>query len=254
MLVAALRWFCVPADRRRAELLFVFSAICGPVSILFTGVLVALSFLCPVRYDFYIYGFSESVMGLPSFRVAQIAETHLWFKELLGFSYSLFFGAIVVTLAVYLWVRTEEQAIQVAKTFALNCCAALGFYLILPASGPRYAFPGFPHIPIQQTMPHLAMIGGPPNCVPSVHMSNALLVFWFLRDWRWGRIAAGLFIILTAAATLGTGEHYMFDLFCSVPYAAGVLWSIHGFDGMRTTDGLTEDAQLKAKASRVALH
>jgi membrane-associated phospholipid phosphatase len=60
-----------------------------------------------------------------------------------------------------------------------------------------------------------------PNGIPSVHASTALLVLWFLRRWWWGRISGVVFLILTIFATLGSGEHYLFDLFCALRYAIG---------------------------------
>jgi hypothetical protein len=47
---------------------------------------------------------------------------------------------------------------------------------------------------------------------------------WLLRHWKAGRIFGAVFLALTILATLGLGEHYIFDLFCAVPYAAIVLW------------------------------
>jgi membrane-associated phospholipid phosphatase len=63
-----------------------------------------------------------------------------------------------------------------------------------------------------------------PNGVPSVHASTALLVLWFSRSWTPFFISGWIFLALTALATLGSGQHYLFDLFCAVPYAALVIW------------------------------
>jgi len=67
-------------------------------------------------------------------------------------------------------------------------------------------------------------ISAAPNGVPSVHTSTALLVLYFLRHWRFGMVAGSVFLGLTVLATLGSGQHYFFDLLCALPYSALILW------------------------------
>src|SRR5207247_2117622 len=79
--------------------------------------------------------------------------------------------------------------------------------------------------------PHMIPIDAAPNGIPSVHMATALLIFWFLRRWWWGSLIGLVFILLTILATLGLGQHYLFDLICAIPYAALVYllaawWSV----------------------------
>ena len=81
-------------------------------------------------------------------------------------------------------------------------------------------FPDFPKRIPAHVIPHaILLVGPPPNGVPSVHTSNALLACWFLRHWAAGRILSGFFLMLTVLSTLGFGEHYLVDLIAAVPYS-----------------------------------
>jgi len=48
------------------------------------------------------------------------------------------------------------------------------------------------------------------------------LILWYSRKLPLGRWIGGAFLFLTAAATMGLGEHYFFDLVASLPYAVMV--------------------------------
>jgi hypothetical protein len=37
-------------------------------------------------------------------------------------------------------------------------------------------------------------------------------------------VAGTAFLALTVLATLGSGQHYLFDLFCAVPYAGAIAF------------------------------
>jgi len=107
------------------------------------------------------------------------------------------------------------------RTFALNMILAVPIYFLLPVCGPRYVFKAFPSDADSQ-IPHPVFLSYPPNGIPSVHFSTALLIFWFLRRWKMGRIFGAVFLLLTFLATLGLGEHYLFDLIVAVPYTFGI--------------------------------
>lgn len=56
--------------------------------------------------------------------------------------------------------------------------------------------------------------------MPSLHFSSALLILWYARKLPLGRWIAGAYLLLTAASTMGGGEHYFLDLVMALPYAA----------------------------------
>jgi hypothetical protein len=73
-------------------------------------------------------------------------------------------------------------------------------YLLFPAVGPV----------------HVGQLGAPINCMPSMHMTWALLLLVDTRGLtRWAFAAVA---VLTAWSTLATGEHYVLDLVVAVPW------------------------------------
>jgi membrane-associated phospholipid phosphatase len=88
--------------------------------------------------------------------------------------------------------------------------------------GPVFVFADFPAA--QQRVPvHPIPVDAIPNGIPSVHVSTALLMLWFLREWPIGRAIGLIYLALTIGATLGIGQHYFFDLLCAVPYTFAIL-------------------------------
>lgn len=222
VLFASARWFTVSADRERTEWLLAMSALAIPATMLAEGAAKWLSRLRPLKYDLYIYRI-DSIFGQPSFRLGSIAYRHLWIQAVMSATYGFLSVAIVGTFVAYLYLASKSETIQVAKAFIVNLFAAVPIYLLIPVCGPALAFPHFPKMP-EFGSPHPIALAAAPNGVPSVHTSTALLVMFFLWRWKWGRPVGVAFLLLTIAATLGSGQHYGFDLFCAVPYA-WVVWS-----------------------------
>jgi hypothetical protein len=161
----------------------------------------------------------KSGLGSPAFWVSRlILPTRLY--PVLVVVYEVMPAVLLLVYAPHLlWRGTPER---VLAGFALNFGAGYCLYLLLPACGPMYAFPGFPRVvpPIGELQ--VLAIRANPNCMPSIHASTALLALWFC--WRWPivRAAALLNLGLTLLATLATGEHYLIDLVVAVPYTAFV--------------------------------
>ncbi|MGA7521028.1 MAG: phosphatase PAP2 family protein [Acidobacteriaceae bacterium] len=107
-----------------------------------------------------------------------------------------FFGALVAVVS--------PRRMECARAWILAALLAPFFYAAFPAVGPA----------------HLGDPTAPRNCIPSLHMTWALLcVVYVARPWRWVAVS---FAGLTALATLGTGEHYLIDLVVAVPYTWGI--------------------------------
>lgn len=225
------RWNLVPADRRRSEYLLVmtlFSVIAGSVA---QAIANNLTYLRPLKYDLYIYQI-DKVFGEPSFILGRLVSDHIWLQYLVGFSYGIIPMMMLGVFAAYLYFRSEREAWQVVWTFGLNFMAILPLYLLCPVCGPRFAFPDFPTLPAHAALRAIPLSFAP-NGIPSGHTSAALLIFWLLRPWLWGRIAGTVFLGLTIFATLGSGQHYFFDLLCAVPYAAGIYWIARNLTAVR---------------------
>jgi hypothetical protein len=203
---------------KRVDWLVAAAALAVPAEIAAQAIVAWLSHLRPAKYDLFIYWLDGRVGFEPSFAIGRLAVHHLWLAELLSVTYgSCTLGMLAVFIA-YLWLRPEPEAVVLIRVFVLNLFVAVPIYLLIPVCGPRFAFPGFPAA-VPETAPHLMAISAPPNGIPSVHFSTALLVAWFARRWPVGRVAGVVYVILTAAATLGSGQHYLFDLLVAIPYA-----------------------------------
>ena len=225
----AFRWFLrpSPADRRRTELFLIAACLVEPVSILAQLTANRMSPLRPVKYDLYVYCWFDRGLGSPSFRLGQEVWKHAWLHNLVSVSYGMLPVMLLVTFACCLYLVSEREAGKVALAFCLLFFSGSLVYLILPVSGPVYAFSNFPAMPpasLTETSP--LWLTAPPNAVPSGHTGAALLTVWFLRRWKWGKAAGVLFLLLTVLATLGSGQHYLFDLVVAVPYARGVVWAV----------------------------
>jgi hypothetical protein len=66
--------------------------------------------------------------------------------------------------------------------------------------------------------------GAARNCMPSLHLAWALILWRTTvgarAAVRWAAIA---FVLVTALATLGSGEHYLVDLIVAAPFAVALL-------------------------------
>ena len=62
--------------------------------------------------------------------------------------------------------------------------------------------------------------------MPSLHVGWAFLLFWNLRTRRIMGVLSAVFLILTALATVGSGEHYLADLIVAIPLALTVQASL----------------------------
>ncbi len=236
ILAVAWRWFAVPADARRSEyilLVAIFTLIASPAA---QAVVDSMSWIRPMKMDLYAYA-ADGLLGQPAFVLGRMVAPHWWAKMLLNEVYGLLPIGVILTLAAAIAaskptlpapvpVDLEGGAPGVKAmvwAFVINLVAAPVIYLLLPVCGPIFAFPMFPMDP-GHVAPHMIQINAAPNGIPSVHLSTALLIVWFSRKSRAGFTAAVVYLLLMAAATLASGQHYAVDLLAAVPYTAGVLW------------------------------
>lgn len=222
-IVLVFRWFYLPALRQRTEWYLmatiacaIFSAVCGPA-------LPLIARLTAIRYDDYIFRI-DCFLGYREFWMGLFIFNHPWSVIVINVAYNLITSVVLGVFIYYMWNRSLNEMRTFLRTMFLNFVLALLIYSVIPVCGPRYAFPTFPNLPPMPVVPHLVRINAVPNGIPSVHMSTALLVLWFLRRSLWGRIVGIMYLLLTIAATLGGGEHYVFDLICALPYTALLIY------------------------------
>lgn len=252
LFIIGIRWFAIRADRRRTEKLFLAGLVASIATFISLRVASFLSIFCRVKYDLYVYWLSARLMDEPSFYIGRIAAHHLWLQVAIECGYGLPAAMMLGTFAVYLWLRSDVEALRVVEVFILNPLLALPIYLMFPVCGPAYAFSGFPYQTPSGITPHPMAIDAAPNGIPSVHTSTALLVLWLLRHWWWGRVAGSLFLVLTVLATLGLGEHYLLDLVLAAPYSALVFWLAKPRDHTEN-DLLVREQKLAASSDHATL-
>lgn len=176
-----------------------------------------------IRYDEYVFCF-DRFFGSPSFVIGRLFLEYPWFRDISLSAYVLIPAACLGVVAAYFFWLPWNDAVCSVRTIFLSCLLAYPIYVIFPVAGPRYAFPNFPAAIPANFAPHLLYQSSLPNGVPSVHMALALLVFWFCRPWVVGKIFGGIFLVLIVASTLGSGEHYLFDLIVAIPYTGLVIY------------------------------
>ena len=224
LFMVGFRWFKAPADRRRTEILF----LAGLAGFIAEGINVSgirwMSHLLPFRYDLYVYNL-DVAWGAPGFAIGRFLDSHIVLKMIVVAVYNNTAMFMLLAFIANLYLRGLAEAKRTFVAFVVNPIMAIALYVAFPVSGPIYAFGAqFPNKLPPVGAPHPMLLDAVPNGVPSVHISIALLVLWFLWEWHWGRYTGIAFLFLTIIATLGLGEHYVLDLLCAVPYAAICFW------------------------------
>jgi hypothetical protein len=99
----------------------------------------------------------------------------------------------------------SRRRLHLMRSFLVSTALLPLCYFLCPAVGPAFA----------------GQLGHAPNCMPSGHMTLALLLVVYTEGpLRW---AMALFAFGTAAATIGVGEHYAIDLLAAVPFTWAVV-------------------------------
>lgn len=206
-------------DRRKSDLLILVSLYLPFIVWMDWLTLKLLTVKTSARYDLYINAI-DGLLGHPGNLVAAFFQKHLLLSTVAYGNYYLYVAFPFVAIALTIFLRDYEEARRSLFMFALCVAMAIPFYFLIPVAGPRYSVPNFPDIysgPAFVVHNHAA-----PNGVPSVHFSLCLIVFYLLRHWRWGKVAGIANILMTIYFTLGSGEHFVFDLVLAVPYT----WAI----------------------------
>jgi len=181
--------------------------------------------LHPKTFDLYLYSFDCSLRVQFSFLVGQIFARHLWFR----FVALLFYIALPLPLALVYAAHLRQKsknAFPVMLAFLVTGPLGVLFYNLVPATGPIHIFgQNFPWHPLStaqamqlvlQTVP----VKGARNAIPSLHMAWVLLVWWNSKGLsRYIRAIALAFVVFTALATVGIGEHYFVDVVVAFPFA-----------------------------------
>jgi hypothetical protein len=189
--------------------------------------------LSPVTYDTILTGVDRSLgAGDPSFAIGRLIAAYWPLRFIIECAYDAL-PIAVMTAAALRWKRhgaSDPASIPLGAAIA----AALGciLYVLVPAAGPIFLwgarFPQRAPSPEELQVVLSALDPGVfRNAMPSLHFTGALMVAW--GTWSLGRAQRffGLtFLVLTALATLGLGQHYAIDLIVAVPFAAAIEMAV----------------------------
>ena len=181
--------------------------------------------LHPKTFDVFLYSFDCSLRVQFSFLMGQLFWTWPWVRFVCLVIYMALPLPLALVYAAQLR-RKRENALAVMLAFLVTGPLGVLFYNMLPACGPVHVFgAAFPWHPpsIAEAMEMNVvpiLLKGARNAMPSLHMAWVLLVWWNSKGLaRWVRAIALLFVVLTAMATLGSGEHYFIDLVVAFPFS-----------------------------------
>ncbi len=207
-----------------------------PQEVVRTALLPAIGCL-PVGYVLFCSGLIRSeahdlkamlidiALGGQSFQICH------WVRSSPSLALVLFYAYQLVPLGLFglFWLgyRKGRMGAEVIFHFCLASFIGAVFYGLVPIVGPIYTFANYAqHLPrvdlillnLNQTL--LLPPSYPRNCMPSLHLTWALLFCLHARrHGRWVQGAAVLFALVTVLTTLGLGFHYAVDLIPSFPFA-----------------------------------
>jgi hypothetical protein len=184
--------------------------------------------LTPLTYDGTLFAL-DATLRVPFSRIAgRLFEAVPPIRLTSLIAYAALPGAIAAGLAYEEYASRRGLARGVGANLLLayvisGTIAAL-LYVLCPATGPSHAFASaFPRaLPDPVSVPlRLAFFApdSPRNAMPSLHVTWALLLARSAAGSRRAvRIGAYVFAALTAIATIGSGEHYIYDLIAVAPF------------------------------------
>ena len=196
-------------------------SVFGFSSLFIAAILNLTTRLHPQTYDLYLYAADQGYRIPIVAWVGQLLEHRPWLFRTCAYVYESLPLAISLLYAAQRSGPRRLGMIRVLPAFIGGGVLVYVLYNILPAAGPYYVFgSAFPnHLPAAPGL-HLVTLGEVArNAIPSMHFGCALLILWNCRQLpRWIYAASAVYLVLTALAAIGLGEHYAVDLVAAVPY------------------------------------
>jgi PAP2 superfamily len=197
-----------------------------PLSSLLIGYTVPLTtWLRPKTYDAFLLAFDGGLGFQPSFVLGRLLPeaSTAW-----GLTTVIYYALPLAACILYASHLASEragkpQSVRILALFLSLMVLGFAQYGIYPAVGPKHAYaalyPWNPPALAQIAIQPISVPDAPRNCMPSLHLAGALVVWWNSRLWpRWGRLVAALFLGATVFSTLALGEHYLVDLVVALPF------------------------------------
>ncbi len=147
---------------------------------------------------------ADHALGFDTLRISHWLITRPVLAPVLADAYNVL--SIMIALA---WVAEQNPSTRWSCLIGGMLCFA--FYAAFPAVGPRhYDW-------------NTQVATGLRNCVPSMHLTWAILIAWNAKALRF-RVPLQIYAGLMAVATIAVGEHYLVDLLLAVPFSIGVQY------------------------------
>ena len=211
--------------QKRLALAFAPSFLFAAFMVFAGAVLERTQIWHPKVLDLYLFSFDASLRVQLAFILGQAYDMWPWFKAA---GLALYIALPIPLAMVYAGqlMRDRIKAYPAMAAFLVTGPIGILFYNLFPALGPVHIFLGdFPWHPMTTVQAaHLfrepIAVRGVQNAIPSLHIAWVLLAWWYSRGLSvWERGIALTFVVFTAFATLGTGEHYFVDLVVAYPFS-----------------------------------
>ena len=224
------KWIFAPPAGKRAHFEVLREASIIPLLCVCSVVAVGAAIrFTPLTYDRLLYAFDLKFGAPPSWVMGRLFGAHASLFLACAYAYN----SLPLGMAACMWLRWRDRQNNVRASADLLWMAVslgiVGFllYQVCPASGPVYLFPKhFPYeVPsvVGLSIEAAPMQAVPRNAMPSLHVAWMLLLFWNTRTRAWWIcLITAVYLVLTALATLGLGEHYLVDLIVAPPLVAAV--------------------------------
>jgi hypothetical protein len=209
-------------DRARALGLFLPGALVIGSMILSMFFLMLGIALSPTTDDALLYA-ADNALGQPSFVVGRWLAALPPLASIASVVYNTLPVAFLALFAAHLRADPTHRRVPLL-VFLVAPMVGYLVYQSFPAIGPSFAFQQYyPYAPpsVAEVLSVPFVPGDlPRNCMPSLHTTWALLLWWHARPLAgWFRALMGGYLAFTVLATLGFGLHYAVDLVVAVPFA-----------------------------------
>lgn len=177
--------------------------------------------------DGAVFKFDRLLFGgiAPVVVAGKFLSSHPWLSQAATISY---WAPQPLNVFVYLTERRQRLEQDLLLSLFVSAFVGCAFYVFFPVIGPGYVLPGFPNVESLTPVLGAVAIDIPRNCMPSLHMVNALVIA--VHAWRLGsrgwKVVAAINVGLTIVATIGLGYHYVTDLLVALPFTYGVVGAV----------------------------
>lgn len=191
-----------------------------------------IHFARPATYDVIAYKIDEAYFGARQGLVDLVNHHIPLLKSILLKAYSMLSLCLFVVVALVIREGGYKKY-NILRTFVVPFGVAFICYMIVPISGPIYAFGvdqflgQMPRASLFDAVTEVIPLAAR-NGMPSMHFTGAFMICLLTATLRqkiyfWISL---VFFVLTVMATLGLGEHYVVDLVVAMPFSVALAMAL----------------------------